>query len=63
VSLRFTRENNFVPVVGDDIVAARHENIEGTVGRFQNHNAGVEDGLVITGGGHLREIEEDVEVA
>lgn len=44
-------------------MAARHENIEGAVGRFENHDAGVEDGLVITGGGHLREIEEDVEVA
>lgn len=44
-------------------MAARHENIEGAVGRFENHDAGVENGLVITGGRHLREIEEDVEVA
>lgn len=44
-------------------MAARHENIEGAVGRFENHDAGVENGLVVTGGRQLWEMEEDVEAA
>lgn len=44
-------------------MATRHENLEGAVGGFEDHDAGVEDGLVIPRSGHLREVEENIKVA
>lgn len=44
-------------------MAARHENVECAVGGLEYHDAGVEDGLVVTSSGHLWEVEENIKVA
>lgn len=50
-------------VVRNDVVAPIHQNTEGTIRRLDYHDAGIEDRLVVSGGRHLGEMEEDVEVA
>lgn len=50
-------------VVRDDLVTSVHEDPKRTIGRLDNHNAGVEDGVIIADGGNLREVKEKVEVA
>lgn len=50
-------------VVGDDLVPAAHQRAEGAVGGLDDHDAGIEDVAVVAGGGHLGEVEEEVEVA
>lgn len=50
-------------VVRDDLVTSLHEDTKRTIGGLDNHNAGVEDGVIIAYGGYLREVKEKVEIA
>lgn len=49
-------------VVGDDVAPAVHEDAEGAVGGLEDHDARVEEGEVVAGGGYLWEVKEEVEV-
>lgn len=57
-------EEPLVPaVIRDDVVRPLHEILERAVGGLYDHDAGVEDGDVVSHGGDLGEVEEEVEAA
>ena len=59
----FVKKTLVTAVVGNYVFDMIHEDPKGAVGRFDGHDAGVEDGAVVAGGGHLREVEEEIEIA
>ena len=59
----FIEKTLVAAVVGNDVFDMTHKDPKSAIGRFDGHDPGIEDGAVVADGGHLREVEEDIEIA